>query len=253
MSKVEGRRSNGRVGIRRLGLLLSFGLLLLLGYLLAETKPEPQPRSQELVMARIKYTPNSPYWNPRFGPPWFHDYPNSEMNLMKAIKEFTKVDAYHSAVIVELDDPALFKYPFAYLCEVGYFTPTDSEAKNLGEWLNRGGFLIVDDFDGGHDWQNFQMQLKRILPDRKIEPLTLEHPLHRTFFNIQTLEFPHNYRGRGQYYHLSDDKGRLMMVINVNMDVSEYWEWADTPYMSVSDTNEAFKLGINYVIYAMTH
>jgi hypothetical protein len=238
---------------RYLGLLTLFALVLVVSGLLAQSKPEGLARGHEFTAARIKYTPNSPYFNPRYGPPWYHDYPTSETNLMRAVKEFTLIDVHHSPVIVTLDDPDLFKYPWAYLCEVGYFSPTDSEVKNMREYMNRGGLLIVDDFDGGRDWQHFQMELKRILPDRKIEPMTLDHPLLRSFFNVDNLDFPENYRGRGQVYYIADDKGRLMMVINVNLDVSEYWEWAGTSYMSVKETNEAFKLGVNYIIYAMTH
>ncbi|MBI1746135.1 MAG: DUF4159 domain-containing protein [Acidobacteria bacterium] len=237
---------------RRLAWIGSSALLLAGSLAWAPAKIDDKGKPTQFKYARIKYEANSPFYDPRYGPPYSHDFPTAERNLMRAVSEFTRTDVYHDGVIVDLDSPDLFKYPFAYLCEVGYFTPSEKEVKNLREYLLRGGFLIVDDFAGGSDWQHFQAQMRRVFPDKKVEPLTLEHPIFHAFFNIETLEF-HSYRGWGTFYGLSDDKGRLMMIIDVNNDVSEYWEWANTPYMSVSETNEAFKLGINYVVYALSH
>jgi len=218
----------------------------------ARSKAEGPARPSQFQFARLKFEANSPFFDPRNGPPFSHDFPKAEQNLMRAVKEFTRISPYQDGIIVDVGSEDLFKYPVLYLCEVGYFSPSDKEVKNLREYLLRGGFIVVDDFPGGRDWSHFQQEMKRAFPEKKWEPVTLEHPIFHTFFNIESLEF-RSYRGWGHFEGMSDEKGRLMMIANVNNDLSEFWEWADTPYLTVAETNEAFKIGINYVMYALSH
>jgi hypothetical protein len=160
--------------------------------------------------------------------------------------------------ILALDDPELFKYPVAYLSEPGGWLPTDAEVLGLRNYLLKGGFLIIDDFDGAgmsNDWMNFQHQMQRVLPAGRIVQLDESHPIFDSFFKID-LSALENYRGSPTYFAIfqdNDPKKRIIAIINYNNDVGEYWQWSGTGFSPVPLTNEAYKLGVNYLIYALTH
>jgi Domain of unknown function (DUF4159) len=201
------------------------------------------------------------------GPPWSHDYPVAGRHLMKIMAELSEIDVNLDVnePIVTFDDPALFKFPFAYLCEVGFMELDDKEIQGWREYLLRGGFLMVDDFRAQYDFQNFQDHVKRAFPEYQLKKLDISHPIFNCFFSIKTLELNPVY-GRGTYYDsfggqsllpefwgLEDETGRLMMVANYNYDVSDYWQFSDNPFSPIEETNEAYKFGVNYIIYALTH
>ncbi|HYP28855.1 MAG TPA: DUF4159 domain-containing protein [Blastocatellia bacterium] len=195
------------------------------------------------------------------GEPWSHDYPEAGHHFSKILSEVSKIpinldmDEY----IFTFDDPNLFKYPFAYLCEVGYMQLSDEELKGMSEYLLRGGFLLVDDFrddsrrGGGREWGNFASQVKRAMPEHTIKPLDITHPIFNCFFSIKSLDVRGPYRGlKPEFLGMEDKNGRLMMVINYNNDVSDYWQWSNNPFNPIEDTNTAYKFGVNYVFYALT-
>ena len=125
----------------------------------------------------------------------------------------------------------------------------------MSEYLLRGGFLIVDDFRGERELENFKRQMRAVFPDRSLEELPRTHPIFTCFYDISNV-FPPPPYNRSQiprYLGISDDQGRLMMVVDYNNDLSEYWEWSDDPFMPIEDSNEAYKYGVNYVMYALTH
>jgi len=192
-------------------------------------------------------------------PPWSHDYPNAERNFMKILKEITALDAYsgpEGGAIVDIGSKELFLHPIVYFCEPGYWTQSDQEAANLAAYLKKGGFIIFDDFRG-NDWSNFEYQMKRVLPGVRFFELPVSHPIFHSFFDIGSLQFQQFYdRGQPYFYGVFEDNDpdkRLMAIVNYNNDVSEYWEWSDTGWEPIDLTNEAFKFGVNYVIYGMTH
>lgn len=191
------------------------------------------------------------------GPPWSHDWPRSEEHFMKIISEVSRLDVNPSGHIISFESDDCFMYPIAYLCEVGYIELSDKAARRMAEYLLRGGFLIVDDFRGERHLSNFRYQMKRVFPDRTLEELPRTHPIWTSFFDISSLSLvpPPIYSrfDKPRYYGMSDDAGRLMMVVNYNNDLSDYWEWSDDPMMPIDDTNEAYKYGVNYVMYALTH
>lgn len=189
------------------------------------------------------------------GPPWSHDFPRSEENLMKILSETTRIDVNPGGHIVTFDSDEVFQYPIAYLCEVGYLTLTDHEIANMREYLLRGGFLIVDDFRGPREFDNFQEVMKQVFPERSLELLPGSHPIFTGFYDVSGLDLQPPYaRFNGpQYWGMKDDDGRLMMVVDYNNDISEYWEWSAEPFFRLEDTNEGFKFGVNYVLYALTH
>jgi len=150
----------------------------------------------------------------------------------------------------------LFKYPVAYLCEPGSWVLSDEEAAGLRAYLQKGGFVIVDDFRFQH-WGNFEAQMARVMPEAQFHDLELSNQIFHTFFEIKTLDVPQYYDPPPAIfravYENNDPARRIMMMINYNTDISEFWEWSDTGFKPIDESNEAYKLGVNYIIYGMTH
>lgn len=197
------------------------------------------------------------------GPPWSHDYPVAGRHLMKIMAELSKIDATLDVnePILTLDDPMLFKFPFAYLCEVGFMNLSDAEINGMREYLKRGGFLLVDDFRSAREFYVLQEHVRRAFPELQLKKLDVSHPIFNCFFSIKTLELNPVYGGgfgtretaNPEFWGLEDETGRLMMIINYNYDVSDFWQFSDNPFRPIEETNEAYKFGVNYIIYALTH
>ena len=196
--------------------------------------------------------------------PWEHDYPRAETNFAKILEATTFIDTYTegaSGRILTLDDPELFKYPIASIIEVGYWNPSDAEVLNLRNWLLKGGFLIVDDTrqDRGYEYQNFARHMERALPEYEIQEVPTDHEIYDSFFRIEdphALVPPYG-RYEAVYLGIFEDNdpvnGRLMVMINFNTDLQEYWEFSDRGYYPIDLSNEAYKFGVNYLVYAFTH
>jgi hypothetical protein len=218
------------------------------------------PRNEtKFTWGRVKYTYQRSFrWNniigDAWGPPWSHDWPRSEENYMKIMAEVTKLDPNPGGHIFTFETDECFKYPAAYLCEVGYIQLSPKEVHNMREYLLRGGFLIVDDFRG-RDMYNFVDVLRQVFPERNLEEVPRTDPIWTCFYDLSNLwiEPPYARFYRPEYYGMRDDSGRLMMIVDYNNDISEYWEWSADPFYKIEDTNEAFKYGVNYLMYALTH
>jgi hypothetical protein len=216
------------------------------------------PYDGRVVFIRLQYDTGFGGFRMRQGPPWSHDYPRGEMHFMKIIEEITQLKPRtDGSNILSLDDPELFNYPLAYMAEPGFWMPTEKQAESFRAYLRKGGFVIFDDFRG-YDWQNLQTQMRRVLPDWHWVELDGTHPIFHSFFEINNPlslappygGLPPSYWG---IYEDNDPKKRLVAIANVNNDISEYWEWSDTGYAPVDLSNEAYKFGVNYLVYAMTH
>lgn len=195
------------------------------------------------------------------GYPWSHDYPDGEVHFSKILDELTLLRVRtDGSNILSIDDPELCNYPVAYMAEPGYWGATPTEATALRNYLLKGGFVIFDDFRG-EAWDNLQYQMKVVLPEANWVQLDGTALVFHSFFEIdhpETLAPPPIYGGRfsPSYWGLfenNDPRKRLMAVANVNNDISEYWEFSDTGIAMVDLTNEAYKFGVNYVIYGLTH
>src|SRR5262245_18141118 len=230
----------------------------------SEVPKNTQDLSGRFTFARVRYKDlESCYYryDPTIigdgGPPWSHDYPTAGRHLMKIMAELSKTDVTLDVnePIFTLDDPQLFKYPFAYLCEIGCMNLDDKEIAGLREYILRGGFLLIDDFRAPREFYNLQRQLKEALPEYEMKKLDLSHPIFNCFFSIKTLDLNpiYGYQYMPEFWGLEDKNGRLMMVINYNYDVSDFWQFSDNPFRPIEETNEAYKFGVNYIIYAMTH
>jgi hypothetical protein len=197
-------------------------------------------------------------------PGWAYDYPAMEHNLARVLQDITMIRPnLEAAAVLDFDDPQLFRYPLAYLSEPGYWYPSPTEAAGLRAYLQKGGFLIVDDFHFANEWSVFEAAMRRVLPAGRIQRLDVSHAIYNTFFAIKSLDIP--YPGTsgpralmGEFYGIFEDndprKG-LIVVINYNMDLGDYLEWSADPRnrYSLVPTNEAYKFLINYVLYGLSH
>ena len=199
-------------------------------------------------------------WYPYYGG-WSYDWPEMEDNLSLIINEITAIPNNPAGgTILRMDDPELMKFPLAYLSEPGYWHPSEAEVMGLRTYLLKGGFLIIDDFHFEPEWAVFEAAMRRVLPAARIERLTVDHPVFNTFFQIKSLKVPYpGYLGEsglmGEFFGIYEDndpKRRLMVVINYNMDVGDYIEHSGRAWYAEGPTHEAYKFGINYLIYGMT-
>ena len=213
------------------------------------------PKDTEFVFARVRY--NSGGRRIFGGSGWAHDYPDAEEHILQVAKEATLINTQKmSYVVVDLESEEIFKYPFLYFSEVGEMNMTEREIVNFREYLNRGGFAMIDDFDGQWALEWFLSQMKRVFPGREFARMIIEHPIYHTYYDIPTLalESPYQYAdGPPVFYGYFDERGRLLMIINHNNDVGDFWEWIDQPRFPLQPSTEALRLGINYFIYSMTH
>lgn len=215
--------------------------------------------SNQFIFARVQFNSRG-RWSGRRGwgrtPGWAHDYPRAERNFLNILGELTHIrTSPESYVIVQLDDPGIMDYPFLYFSEPGTWEITVEEARNLREYLQRGGFAMFDDFDGRRDWQVFYGCLKQVVPERELELLSVDDPIFHCFYDIESLDMvpPQQYRAAPLFYGLRDDSGRLQVIVNFNNDLGDFWEWSDEAIFPISLSNEAYKFGVNYVVYALTH
>jgi Domain of unknown function (DUF4159) len=220
------------------------------------------------TFARIKYR-GYMHMSPE-GPGWSHDYPDAEENFTKILRDITMVHPFVEAgpivgsAIVALDDPALFKYPVSYMSEPGGWQPNEQEIAGFRKYLLKGGFMIFDDFREGwrgqYDFTNLRLQMSRAIPSAKWVQLTGKEPIFDSFFKIDmnapisgTSAYGTNKPTFWGVYEDNDPKKRLILIANVDNDIGESWEYSATGFIPIAAKNETFKLGINYVIYALTH
>jgi hypothetical protein len=204
---------------------------------------------------RIRYGPPGQL-RFRREPPWAHDFPRADYNFLKILGEITFVRSWvDQGNIRTLDDPELAMFPVAYMSEPGFWTMNDAEVEGLRAYLHKGGFLIFDDFRDNHMY-NLMAQMRRVLPELSFQRLDVSHPIFHSFFEIKSLDDVPGYYGEPEWHGIFEDNDpgkRLMAVANYNHDLGELWEFSDTGYVPVDLSNEAYKFGINYVMYALTH
>jgi len=220
---------------------------------------QPNPRYDgRFSFVRLRYGPD--YGFVAQSIPWSHDYPTGEQHFMKILNELSYLNPHvDETSILPLDSPDLCKYPLAYMAEPGFLTLTDGEVAAFRTYLLKGGFVIFDDFAerrGG--WDNFEAQMRRVLPEGRFVDLDASNPIFHAFFEIPNLDIIPQYYDTGKpifrgIYENNDPTKRLLVMVNFNTDISEFWEFSDTGLKPIDESNEAYKLGVNYIIYGMTH
>lgn len=224
------------------------------------SRSSPVPYDGRFAFVRLRYDLNEglgSFRGFRREPPWAHDYPRADLHLMKILSEITLLRPHlDDSAVLALDDPELHNYPVAYMSEPGYWTLTDAEAAGLRSYLAKGGFLIFDDFRQEH-WYNFETQMRRVLPAMRLVNLDAAHPIFHAFFEVDPKRFVSPYGGLtpvfAGIFEDNDPARRLQVIANYNNDLGEYWEFSDTGWVPIDLSNEAYKFGVNYIVYGMTH
>ncbi len=205
---------------------------------------------------------------------WAVDYPDSDLNFSFRLQQLTTIKVNPQPIFLRLTDPQLFDHPFLYMIEPGRLMFSDDEVAALRKYLLSGGFLMVDDFWGDDQWQNFYEQIKRVFPEDKYEPteLSIDHEIFRCVYQLK--EKPQvpgigswygpgsptweDHGGDSQTVHyrgIFDDNGRMMAIICHNTDLGDGWEREaeNEEYFREFSEKKSYPMGINIVTYAMTH
>jgi hypothetical protein len=197
---------------------------------------------------------------------WTTDYPRADRHFSAALRRLSRVHSRSVEQPVNLDDgDDVYNWPWLYAVEVGHWNLTDAQALKLREYLLRGGFFMCDDFHGTEEWEVFVASMKRVFPDRPIVEIETPDQIFHTIYDLddryqvpgaQYLRSGRTYEYDGFEPHwrgIYDDKGRLMVAICFDMDLGDSWEWADEPRYDEKFSALGIRIGVNYVVYAMTH
>lgn len=228
--------------------------------------PNPRFPHDVFTFARIRYNSHSGWRR------WATDYPDADLNFSYRLQQLTSLKVNPQPVVLELTDDTLFDHPFIYLIEPGTLEFSEAEVAALRKYLLNGGFLMVDDFWGEAEWDNFHREIRRVFPDREPTELPLDHPIFHCVYDLKekpqipSIGVAQYGRSEGitweredaktvHYKGLFDDKGRLMAFIGHNTDLGDGWEreGEDPWYFREFSEKKAYPLGINVVFYAMTH
>lgn len=239
---------------------VSFSISFALAVLWAITSAPPTYAQDDhgFRFVRIKYDNAFDGRRSRGGDPWSHDYPRAELHLYEALERTTLIHVEGPPLVLELSDDRIFEYPVLYLCEPGYWRMTDEELRNLQEYLKRGGFILFDDFRGQGEWERLKAELARLFPGREPVELPPDHFVWSIYYDVDPVAAPSLVSGgfgfdlfEDRYFGLFDDDGRMMALLCYNQDIGDGWEWPEQNIEDASTT--AFQMGINFLLYALTH
>jgi len=262
-------------------LILAVGVGLLLaqrGFVRDEEQEQP-PRPGEFHFLRLEYT-DLPQYHRRFGRAsrdgvgtgwWLMDWPAADNHFTTGIQRLTRIDAGDPRHL-RLTDDRIFDYPWIYATQTGWWGLSDVECARLREYLLGGGFLVTDDFWGPEQWAVFRETMDRALPGREISDIAESDSVMHVLYSIEAKDrafIPgsrHLARGAGgriqmvppegtlpAWRAIYDDKDRMVVAVNFNTDFGDAWEFADVPYYPAEMTTLAYRYGVNYLLYSMTH
>jgi hypothetical protein len=226
----------------------------------------------EFAFARLMYPPGPlDGYYPRFQGDWrrglslwTQDYPRADRHFSRALQRLTRLSVRSVEQPVMLEDGnEAFNWPWLYAVQVGEWGLNEDEARVMREYLLRGGFFMADDFHGVDEWNEFEKRIKFVFPDRPIVEIDDKDPIFHTVYDLDDkIQVPgqahlrQGYKNNGIGAHwrgIYDDKGRVMVAISYNSDLGDAWEYADDPYYPEKFSGLAIRIGVNYVMYAMTH
>ncbi|MBV9223344.1 MAG: DUF4159 domain-containing protein [Acidobacteriaceae bacterium] len=286
--RVEGVRLKWQSALLLAGGVLTF---LCTAYALDRTLPKPfrelpgieyrlgsvplppdYGEKTEWAFARLMFPPG---WNNgyegRDNPAWWEgtslwsqDFPRADRHFSQAVRRLTRISTRSVEQLVNLDEgDDVYNWPWLYAVQVGEWGLTDGQAKKLRDYLLRGGFFMADDLHGTVEWQVFEESMKRVFPDRPIMDIPNNDAAFHTVYDLddryQIVGASHLGEGHKldgyvpRWRGIYDDKGRLMVAISFNSDIGDAWEWADEPAYPERYSALAVRLGVNYIVYAMTH
>lgn len=221
-----------------------------------DAAPDSNSNTYQFTFTRIRYGAGSGFRG-FGGGAWSHDYPRGDEHLSKILDYLTLINTnLEHTKVFDFDAPDLHNFPIAYVSEPGFWTMSEAEMEGLRAYALKGGFLIFDDFEA-EQWHNFEAQMRRAFPELRAIEIDVTHPIFHSFFELKKLDVPHPlvrvepvYYG---YFRNNDPRDRMMAIVNYNNDLAEYWEFSDTGMFAVDWTNDAYKLAVNYIVYALTH
>jgi len=235
-------------------------------------QPEQSAEKAEFAWSRLSYQSNLGSTNyGGFGgygrryQSWSRDYPKADRQVLIALNRLTRVQGRPVEQVVNLDSDDIFNYPWVYAVQVQTWSFSDEEAKRLREYLLKGGFLMVDDFHGTADWENFMTGMRQVFPDRPVEDLTDKDEIFHVLYDMddrfqvpgeQWIRTHRTYEKDGfvpKWRAIRDDHGRIIVAICHNMHLGDAWEWADDPEYPEQFASMAFRVSLNYIVYGMTH
>jgi hypothetical protein len=197
---------------------------------------------------------------------WTQDFPRADRHFSQAVRRLTRVHVRSVEQCVNLDEGDAYDWPWLYAVQVGEWGLTDQQAAELRDYLLRGGFFVADDLHGREEWGVFEERIRRVFPDREIVEIPDEDPIFHSVYDMKVkLQIPGAAHlrqgckncgdgGLGAHWRgIYDDKGRIMVAISYNSDMGDAWEWADAAEYPAQFADVAMRLGVNYVVYAMTH
>jgi hypothetical protein len=201
------------------------------------------------------------------GSNWTMDYPRSDRHFSEAVRRLTRVQARSVEEPIDLDDHDVYDWPWLYGVEVGHWDLTDEQAKTMREFLLRGGFFMCDDFHGEVEWNFFIASMRKVFPDRPVVEIESKDAIFHTLYDLDQryqvpgalyletgLTYEKGETGKTPHWRgIYDDKGRLMVAICHNMDLGDSWEHADNPEYPERFSALGIRIGLNYLIYSMTH
>jgi len=236
-------------------------------------------RAAEFHFIRVEYT-DLPQYHRGFGYAsrdglgsgwWIVDWPAADNHFTSGIQRLTRIDTGDPRHL-RLTDDRLFDYPWIYATQTGWWGLSDAETSRLREYLLRGGYLVVDDFWGPEQWEVFRRTMERVLPNHPITDIAPSDSVMHALYDIEEKDrtiIPgsrHLRRGPGggvqvvlpagavpAWRAMYDDRERMVVAVNFNTDVGDAWEFADVPYYPEAMTALAYRYGINYIVYSMTH
>jgi hypothetical protein len=228
--------------------------------------PQASNGPGEFTFVRTVY--DSPYRGGWRGGSWAVDFPEADYHFIMGVRDWsgTNLNIAAEPKQIPIMDERLFDYPLIYFVEPGFMELSSEEAQRLREYVLRGGFLFLDDFWGEYEWENVQEQMRRVFPEYQIKDLPRDHPVFHSYFDVEeVVQVPGigSWLGRGvthekggivpHYMGIEDKDGRLLVFISRNCDLGDAWEWIDDPRYPLQYGLAAYKVGINVVIYAMSH
>ena len=195
---------------------------------------------------------------------WTQDYPRADRHFSQAVRRLTRIHVRSVEQAVSLDDPGeVYNWPWLYAVQVGEWGPTDAQMQTLRDYVLHGGFFMADDLHGTLEWSVFEERMKRAFPDRPIVEIDDKDPIFHTVFDVDDkfqvpgaahLRLGYKNNGIGAHWRgIYDDKGRIMIAISYNSDLGDAWEWADEASYPEKFSGLAIRLGVNYLVYSMTH
>jgi hypothetical protein len=234
--------------------------------------PSDYQDKTEFAFARLMYPPApyarfdraGKYWAQGMSS-WTQDYPRADRHFLQAVRRLTRIQSRSVEQPVNLDDgDDVYNWPWLYAVRPGEWNLTDAQAARMRDYLLRGGFFMADDFWGAGEWEVFMASMRRVFPDRN--PVDIPNP-DQIFHTIYDLDDRYRVPGQWGLYGLGyqnggdtpywrgiyDDKGRIMVAIVVNSDLGDSWEWADSPEYPENYSALGIRIGLNYIMYAMTH